>query len=189
MKHPIFLAFTFLAAVLFSTCAVTIPATDNTAPTFIFEITNGIPGGPLRISSADDISNKQLNLRRNTLYRFRFTGSDQGGVSSMKLRVNWPTNFRELGLAADEYAIATDDSFFRELLWSGRRADPRSAQIITGQLNTIMYNQSYALVSVEWEMAVSDFGGTSGSSNLTSKIVKVGIVDDTQEIGWVDLPD
>ncbi len=180
--------FAILCTLFLTDCAVTIPETDRTPPTFTFEITNGIPGGPLRISSSDDLSNKQLNLRRNTLYRYRFTGSDQGGVSGMKLKVNWPTDFHEVGLARDEYIIVSDDTFFRELLWQGQRSDPRSAKIITGQLNTIMYNQSYAVVSVEWELGTTDFGGRSGTPNTTTKRFNVAIVDDTQEVGWVDLP-
>lgn len=179
--------FGLLVLGVFSTCTITIPEVDRTSPTFIFEITNGLPGGSLRITSEDDLTNKQLNLRRNTLYRFRFSGSDTGGLAALKLRVNWPTNFMELSIDRDEYAIASDESFYRELTWLGRRSDPRVGYLITGQLNTIMYNQSYAVVSVEWEMTASDFGGTSGSSNSTSKILSVGIVDETQELGLLDI--
>lgn len=186
MRKLIYL-FVVLAVVLFSTCAVTIPAIDRTAPTFIFEITNGLPGGTMRITSADDLSRKQLNLRRNTLYRFRFSGSDAGGLGGMKLRVNWPTNYDGLSIPRDQYIIVSDDTFYRELSWLGDRSNPLSGYLITGQLNTIMYNQSYAIVSVEWELSASDFGGTSGTANTTSKVLKVGIVDETQEIGLLDL--
>jgi hypothetical protein len=188
MKIRIYLL-TLVVLGLFSTCAVTIPGQDRTPPTFIFEITSGLPGGVLRITSADDLSNKQLNLRRNTLYRFRFSGSDAGGLAALMLRVNWPTDFMELSIESDEYAITSDGAIFRELIWQGRRSDPRSGYLITGQLNTIMYNQSYAVVSVEWELTATDFGGASGSANATSKTLRVGIVDDTQELGLLDSPD
>lgn len=181
--------FALLALCFFSECTVTIPETDRTPPTFTLDITSGLPGGSLRITSADDLSNKQLNLRRNSLYRFRFSGNDAGGLAALKLLVNWPTDFMELSLASDEYAIATDGALYRELTWLGRRSDPRSGYVIAGQLNTIMYNQSFAIVSVEWEMTASDFGGASGSANSTSKTLKVGIVDETQELGLLDVSD
>ena len=186
MKIQVYL-FSLLMIGLFSGCSVTIPETDRIAPTFLFEITSGLPGGPLQISSADDLSNKQLNLRRNQVYRFRYSGSDAGGLQALNLRVNWPTNFVNLSLGTDEYAIVTDDAFFRELLWSGTPADPRSGAVITGELHTIMYNQSYALVSVEWQMTAADYGGTSGTRNTTSSILNVGIVDETQEVGLLDI--
>ena len=186
MRIHIYL-FAFLVVGFCSGCSVTIPETDRTPPTFIFEITSGLPGGTVRITSEDDLSRKQLNLRRNTLYRFRFSGSDQGGLAALKLKVNWPTDFAEVGLARDEYIIVSDDTFFRELSWSGDRSDPRAGYVVPGQLNTIMYNQSYALVSVEWEMSAFDFGGSSGDRNTTTKTLKVGIVDDTQEIGLLDI--
>ena len=182
-----FYLFAFLALGFYSGCTVTIPESDRTPPTFILEITNGLPGGSVRITSEDDLSRKQLNLRRNTLYQFRFSGSDEGGLEALKLRVNWPTDFLGLSLASDEYIIVTDEPTSRELTWLGSRSDPKSGMLITGQLNTIMYNQSYALVSVEWDMIASDFGGTSDSSNSTTKTLKVGIVDETQEIGLLDL--
>lgn len=181
--------FALLAIGLFSACGVTIPGSDRTPPTFIFEITNGLPGGLLRITSGDDLSNKQLNLRRNTLYRFRYTGSDAGGLAALKLRVNWPTNFIELGPPSAEYAITTDGSFYRELTWLGTRSAAKSGHVVVGQLNTIMYNQSYAVVNVAWEMTASDFGGTSGPSNTISKTLNVGIVDETQELGLIEVSD
>ncbi len=188
MKIRIYL-FALLSLGLFSGCGVTIPASDRTSPTFIFEITNGLPGGLLRITSEDDLSNKQLNLRRNTLYHFRYTGSDAGGLAALKLRVNWPTDFMGLEPPSAEYAITTDGSFYRELTWLGIRSGPRSAHVVVGQLNTIMYNQSYAVVNVVWEMTASDFGGTSGTANSTSKALDVGIVDETQELGLIEVSD
>jgi hypothetical protein len=183
------LLFALLAFSLFSGCSVTIPELDRTPPTFIFEITNGLPGGSVRITSDDDLSNKQLNLRRNTAYGFRLSGSDAGGLAALKLLVNWPTDFMDLSIESDEYVIATDEPFDRELTWIGRRSDPRSGYLITGKLNTIMYNQSYAVFAADWVISASDFGGTSGSANTSSKTLKVGIVDETQELGMLTLPD
>ncbi|WP_020535470.1 hypothetical protein [Lewinella cohaerens] len=188
MKIRIYLL-AFLALGLFSRCAVTIPAQDRTPPTFIFEITSGLPGGVLRITSEDDLSNKVLHLQRNTLYRFRFSGSDAGGLAALMMRVNWPTDFMELSIDRDEYAIASDGANFRELVWQGRRSDPWSGYLIAGQLNTIIYNQSYAVVDAEWELTASDFGGAAGSANATTKTLRVGLVDDTQELGLLDVPD
>lgn len=107
----------------------------------------------------------------------------------MKLRVNWPTNFLELGPPSAEYAITTDGSFYRELTWLGTRSAPKSGHVVVGQLNTIMYNQSYAVVNVAWEMTASDFGGTSSTTNSISKTLNVGIVDETQELGLIEVSD
>ena len=188
MRSRIFL-FAVLTLGLFAQCEVTIPESDSTPPTFIFEITHGLPGGLLRISSDDDLSGKRLQLRRNQIYRFRFTGSDAGGLEELKLRANWPTNFLELGPPSVEYAILTDDASFRELIWKGTRSDPRSSHIIVGQLHTIMYNQSYDVYDTEWHLSASDFGGTAGTPNTTSLTINMGIVDDTQEVGLIDLAD
>lgn len=179
--------FLLLTVGLFSGCAVTIPQSDSTPPTFIFEITSGLPGGTLRITSEDDLRNKRLNLRRNTLYRFRLSGSDQGGLAALKLLASWPTTFLELSPDSTEYDITTEGELYRILNWRGRRSDPSSGYVIAGKIHTIMYNQSYAIVDRTWKITATDFGGASGSGNSTRRILRVGIVDDTQELGLVDL--
>lgn len=185
MKKLLLFSGTLISLVL-SGCAVSIPATDRTPPSFIFEITNGLPGGPVRIKSTDDLTRKQLNLRRNTLYRFRLSGTDAGGLGQLRLVVNWPTDFLELRPSGSEIATVSDGTTTRELIWYGNRSAPRSGFVISGQIHTILYNQSYAAVSVEWQFAASDFGGQAGDRNTVTRLLNVAIVDDTQELGWVD---
>lgn len=183
MKHHLTLS--LFIGLLMSSCAVTIPETDITPPEFIFEITGGLPGGAVRITSAEDLSSKQLNLLRNSSYRFRYTGTDRGGLARLWMQVDWPTNF--VGLAPTDVVVVTDGEFTREMFWNGDRDNPVSAQVITGSISTIIYNQSYSVVSMEFRFSAEDFGGVRGPANVTYNTLNVAMVDETQPLGMLSL--
>ena len=170
-------------ALVFHSCAVTIPVSDTTEPTFIFEITSGLPDGPVRLTSSDDYSSMTLNLLRNHIYRFRLTASDQGGLSHLQLQVDWPTNFSDL--SPSDVSVTTTGESSRTLMWNGDRDNPRTGTVITGKISTIIYNQSYAVVSMHFNILAIDFGGSTSSFNRVFKGLNVGVVDDTQPLGLI----
>lgn len=183
MKHHLTLS--LFIGILLSSCAVTIPETDVVPPEFIFEILNGLPGGPTRITSSDDLSSKQLNLLRNSSYRFRYTGTDRGGLARLFMQVDWPTNF--LDLRPFDVVVVTDGEFTRDMFWNGDRDNPVSAQVITGRISTIIYNQTPNVVSMQFRFAAEDFGGVGGPANVSSNTLNVAMVDETQPLGMLTL--
>ena len=153
----------FLAALVISGCALTIPDTDTQLPEIRLAITGPVIGrqemtNPPRDNWTAPDGTQLFDLARNTVYSFVLTVTDQGGAARAHLRM--PADFTIVSLTPSE-ATNTTSGLTRTLSLRGTRAAPRTVLIISGRLRT----PDAGPTGFTFHAEADDFGGASGRPN------------------------
>ncbi|WP_299900597.1 hypothetical protein [uncultured Aquimarina sp.] len=155
-------------------CETEIPETDNTAPTFSFNISGD--GFNRTFTQDDDFTSLQLNLRSDTTYDFIFSGADSGGVE----RISWqyPHDYIEFSTEIPSPWETTSISFLSSLVyWDGNETNPLTGNIVAGKIVT-----NGNAVSISFSFLVRDYGGLDSSANTITKSLNIYIDNQNTEV-------
>ena len=152
--------------------------TDETLPTFSFRITGD--GFTRTFTQDDDFENLQLNLRHDVDYDFILSGGDAGGTKIIQMQ--YPKDYIEF--TSDEAfplppweLVFPSSSLSAIVQWEGDPDNPLTGSILNGTLRP-----NGDLVSIDLYFRVEDFGGASGSSNVTDGSLNTLIDDHETEV-------
>lgn len=153
---------------LTQSCETDVPDTDNTPPEFSFQIIGD--GLDHTFTQDDDFANIQLNLRHDQSYNFNYVGTDNGGVQLIRWQLP-SSDYIEFNTAIPSpWTITILSPLSRLIQWQGDSNNALTAGILTGTFEANGEN-----VSDTFRFLVSDFGGTSGTSNNVSKELTIYI--------------
>lgn len=166
MKHSLFSTLLLAGAcMLLFSCEVDIPDIDTEDPEFAFLIQG--PGINKTYTEETDFSSFQLNLKSNATYNFTYTGSDDGGVSSISWYVGTPMTFEDV-VPGDVTISPFQLGILLNLV--GDENDPVSGLGMAGDALTGAGN-----IVFQWQFLVRDYGGTGGPPNETSRTMNVAV--------------
>jgi len=154
-----------ILAILVLSCETEIPPADITPPEFSFRLTGD---GFNQVFDQDfDFENKVLRLRRDRTYDFIFSGSDDGGVDTIKWEISNSGYIR-----VDETIPAPwNHSYihpYETIQWQGDASNPLTGSVVGGS-----FHASYDRGVVRFKFTVVDFGGTSGIPNEVERELKI----------------
>ncbi|MFD2824264.1 hypothetical protein ACFS5M_11335 [Lacinutrix iliipiscaria] len=164
----------FICFLLFS-CGTRIPETDNTPPTFSFQITGD---GFQKTFTQEDLSTTyQLNMNENATFSIVFSGLDNGGIS----RATWEFSHREIelfGNVQEGWILRPISTFNNAIEFLGQSSTPVNAFVLNQRFGI---NEDYFGSGV-FRIRVRDYGGASGTENLVSYEIQLSIGDFPTEL-------
>ena len=161
-------------AIGIQSCDTDIPLEDREPPKFSFQITGD---GFNHIFNQDtDFDNIQLNLRKDATYTFTISGSDTGGLRSLR----WTIKGNDQIVLQDPIIspwVFRNSILMDVIQWYGDPANPVSGSFLTGNMKV-----AGDLGANLFRFTLSDYGGESGRPNYFFADLKISIGNHTTEI-------
>ncbi|MBG47285.1 MAG: hypothetical protein CML05_03235 [Pseudozobellia sp.] len=157
-------------------CETEIPETDVDPPTFSIKITGD--GFDETFYQDTNFDRFQLNLREGAEYTFLISGGDTGGLK--RFEVYFAPDYIQMNPNLGGNWARTSLSGLTDMLyWTGNASSP-----LTGTLLNGTFIADGDLASSPITFYLTDFGGSEGSSNITSASLNVYSGDHATEIKY-----
>ncbi|AYN66761.1 hypothetical protein D1013_04880 [Euzebyella marina] len=157
-------------------CETEIPETDVDPPTFSIKITGD--GFNETFDQDTDFDSFELNLREGSEYTFLISGGDTGGLK--RFEVYFAPDHIQMNPNLSGNWVHTSLSTLTDMLyWTGNASSPLTGTLLNGTF--VAEGDS---VSSPITFYLTDYGGSEGSSNVTSASLNVYSGDHATEIKY-----
>lgn len=169
----LFCSLLIMSGFVLQSCETEIPVTDSIPPAFSFRITGD--GLNHTFTQADDFSRFQLNLKTGVSYNFIYTGSDAGGLKTMRLQ--FPFDYLVIESPIESPWTSVNSGLSQIVSWRGDPLNPITGSVITGTFRTETVNSG-----IDIKFSLEDYGGRSATVNSTYKQLNILIGQFNSEI-------